>query len=489
MAAWSGVRWGAHVVPRAASFLLGLCCVLLLLEAGLWLLAEVHERWAAAPAAGASPRAFTILCLGDSFTEGVGAPEEMSYPRQLERLLQRKFGAGAYRVINEGRLGYNTRMVLERVDREHLLERYRPQLVLLLLGGANSWNLEGYERDVGPLRLSLLEGLQRTSRALRLAALMLERLQHQWRDARERETLVDFQARIERDPLEGCQRYLQIYARPGAAPLRFSVEEAMAWLASRRRAAPLDERYPYGEIELLWRLRQRAKAQHAVEQALRAFPDKGLIYFIAAQVHKKGAAGRRLAETYHRTGVSLDPGFGPNYFALAQLAATASTCRANPAQINEAISWLVRGMAASPACKPAGRAMIELLRADMMRSPLLRTWVRTDLVQLLRRSRRAGARVALQTYPSNSRNVPRVRHFHRVVAEVVAEIAAREPVILVRHQRRFHALSRMGEPEEAYFAPDIEHPNGRGYGVMAETIYQALAEAGVWAATAPAGPP
>lgn len=68
----------------------------------------------------------TIVCFGDSLTEGVGAGPGEDYPSVLARLI----GAP---VVNAGRSGDTTAAALGRLSGE-VLER-SPRLVIVLLGG------------------------------------------------------------------------------------------------------------------------------------------------------------------------------------------------------------------------------------------------------------------------------------------------------------------------------------------------------------------
>jgi len=72
-----------------------------------------------------------VLCLGDSYTYGVGAPSGASYPCQLEKLLNDK-STKKYRVINGGIPGCNSGQLLRHL-RENL-DKYRPDIVLVLIG-------------------------------------------------------------------------------------------------------------------------------------------------------------------------------------------------------------------------------------------------------------------------------------------------------------------------------------------------------------------
>lgn len=68
----------------------------------------------------------TIVCFGDSLTEGVGAIAGEDYPSVLSRLL-------GFPVVNAGVRGDTTTAALGRLNREVLNKN--PRLVIILLGG------------------------------------------------------------------------------------------------------------------------------------------------------------------------------------------------------------------------------------------------------------------------------------------------------------------------------------------------------------------
>ena len=68
----------------------------------------------------------TIICFGDSLTEGVGAERGEEYPTILSRLL-------GMRVVNAGQRGDTTAQALERINTS--VVNKNPRLVILLLGG------------------------------------------------------------------------------------------------------------------------------------------------------------------------------------------------------------------------------------------------------------------------------------------------------------------------------------------------------------------
>jgi acyl-CoA thioesterase I len=87
-------------------------------------------RTAARLAAG---RPLTIVALGSSSTEGVGASRpERSYPSRLAALLQARFPGVTISVINRGVGGEMTPQMLARLDRDVLAQK--PDLVIWQLG-------------------------------------------------------------------------------------------------------------------------------------------------------------------------------------------------------------------------------------------------------------------------------------------------------------------------------------------------------------------
>lgn len=68
----------------------------------------------------------TILAFGDSLTAGYGAPSGKDYPSQLQRL-------SGIKVINAGISGEVSAEGLKRLP--ELLQRYKPQVVILCHGG------------------------------------------------------------------------------------------------------------------------------------------------------------------------------------------------------------------------------------------------------------------------------------------------------------------------------------------------------------------
>ncbi|MGE0815654.1 MAG: GDSL-type esterase/lipase family protein [Vicinamibacterales bacterium] len=116
--------------------LLATCVAVVTLEAGLQV-AAVAAWFLNRPATPVTDQADgTILCVGDSYTFGIGATSaQRSYPGQLEARL-RPLGHG-WRVVNGGWPGRNSRELVEALD--HDLSAARPEIVYVLVGTNDLW--------------------------------------------------------------------------------------------------------------------------------------------------------------------------------------------------------------------------------------------------------------------------------------------------------------------------------------------------------------
>jgi tetratricopeptide (TPR) repeat protein len=80
-----------------------------------------------------------ILCLGDSFTFGLGTPSGKSYPDQLKKLLKEN-GYDSVAAYNVGVPGFNSSLVANKLNEN--IHKYDPNFIIIMVGCNNDWNLE-----------------------------------------------------------------------------------------------------------------------------------------------------------------------------------------------------------------------------------------------------------------------------------------------------------------------------------------------------------
>ncbi len=124
---------------RASALTLGLIFCLFVLEATLRLIGYLETRTAQV-APPASAETFRITCLGNSFTYGAGAKKGMSYPQQLEKLLNGP-GPQGFQVFNRGLVNANSSFVADNAAT--WFQRDRPQVIFAMVGEPNKWNHYG----------------------------------------------------------------------------------------------------------------------------------------------------------------------------------------------------------------------------------------------------------------------------------------------------------------------------------------------------------
>lgn len=128
------------ILRRIASIFVIILIALLLLELCLQGLAFVfslkgHDRDGDAVQAEARK----IVCIGDSYTFGVGAsrPAETSYPAMLEKVMNTRQD-GPWKVVNAGWPGRNSRGATQLLDEQLFSED--PELLVLLIGVNDTWS-------------------------------------------------------------------------------------------------------------------------------------------------------------------------------------------------------------------------------------------------------------------------------------------------------------------------------------------------------------
>src|SRR4029434_1496636 len=132
----SGVRCSSFARRRIAAVLFGILVGLLLLEGTLQALAYATLRRARGEQLTSTELAQSsghrVLCVGDSYTYGIGAKSrKTSYPARLEEYLHAGGGENWF-VANEGWPSRNSQELNDLLPK--LLLKYDPQWVVVLIG-------------------------------------------------------------------------------------------------------------------------------------------------------------------------------------------------------------------------------------------------------------------------------------------------------------------------------------------------------------------
>jgi lysophospholipase L1-like esterase len=488
----------------------GVAAILLALELGLRLTGTVYTMCRAVPCDEGHERRYTIVCLGDSFTMGLGAPRGMDYPSQLERLLNGLCTGPVFRVINNGMATQNTAQVLDKLTRALYCER--PDAVVILTGGPNEWNHWGFRDEGGRAHTRathLVRKLLYRIRLFKLAMLMAHDVRNK-RDAAAAAYARDWE---------------RLYDEGVAALRARNIEVAVAALtnaiaADGRRAdayIALAEAYANGGAS--------SNALRVLQQGMLTCSNDARLYLLAGRVCYEaaeydagtawfGAGLARLDETslqalVHELRVNpYDAGYyvkslrgalaslppqdvatcAPKLRALcAAVAAVETEDAAITTAIREALPAAINGVEERAGAAHAAR------HTATPWAPYL-AWARADLLSILRLCAACHVPAVVQNYPMRHDCSPRtdiamlpagLRYQAALEYEVIAPVAESCGVPLVDHKHTFDALQ---QAKDAFFVPTRygEHPNARGYGLMAQRLFETMLAHGAlgWASNA-----
>lgn len=153
--------------------LLGVLATFILLETGLNLSGYLYSTFCLPKYnfKQSDHNVYRILCFGDSFTYGLGAGFENSYPVQLEEILNRKAGSKKFKVFNLGVPGYNSSEVTIKLIKA--IKDIKPDVAIVLIGENDLWNYEHALWKKMPLGLKIKTILAKF-RSFRLSSILFE---------------------------------------------------------------------------------------------------------------------------------------------------------------------------------------------------------------------------------------------------------------------------------------------------------------------------
>lgn len=285
------------LIGRAALALLvpALVVELLLQIAAFWV-ANAVPRAAVVPDSASSR---TVLCVGDSYTFGIGASDaDHAYPARLAAALEERSGE-SWSVQNGGWPGRNSRDVLRELPEQ--LDRFAPGWVCILVGTNDGWS-----RPDAALRESWFEeaagtGFRLEWRTPRLAALVW----NGWRERRRAAALAphDVSAAERATAPRVLEAELIGSWQIGARIARFEGDGRCYWEERERRFAidgerlciVADEAAP--EVTATWRVlrgRLHLRIAGAAEESMH-LPPRRRRSAVDSQVAAALAAGDRSA--------------------------------------------------------------------------------------------------------------------------------------------------------------------------------------------------
>lgn len=428
---------------RALAIALGLFVTVVALEGLLRVVGWGAQRLAPSGTRDASA-IYTIMCVGDSFTEGYWALQSSeTYPALLEKVFAERLGPGKVRVVNRGQSGQNTYQVLNRLDDD--LDAVKPDAVVVLAGGANEWDLFSYHRYCeGDSWASALKDSLYRLRVFKLVKLLA-------RDVASRSQTAQ--------PLDRGIFGTPYYTLRSLRALRQTTEKGQQ--AYSGGMAYWDEASSIRIADLApAEARFREVLEHDPDSvgawinigwlnAVKGDADGGISAFIAAyEANGRKPAGRasRLVSIKIMKTLQLCVACFPAW--RSRLEAQLSTRMEAHPETRKDFETFLRTAAGGGEAVQAGTG----------------EWIRSDLAKMVRKCQERGAVVVLENYPRYEPSMAPAWE------PTLAGVARDSGALFVDQRQVFDPL-----PERTrYFADDQSHPNLAGNRVMAENVMKVL---------------
>jgi lysophospholipase L1-like esterase len=477
-----------NILKKVFALVLGLLSILLILEIILRIagFAYLHKSNKSSDNVSQSKdgKTFTILCLGDSHTYGFGVEPQNNYPSQLQELLERGLGTGdggqkTFKVINKGIVTQNTTDVLDVLQQD--LNDIHPDLVILLTGGANHWNYYGYNSSKQYPQVSgILNRILYKIRVYKLCVLLYKTIENNLTHSsipnqdESDNKINEYASKIKYYELEARKNPVNAenYFYIGLYNYRMqNIEEAKKWFEMGIRIDPyygnnyilLNYCYTYYSNDLYAGIKW-------LEEKIRREPNN--------PVWKE-----MIAENYYKTGNKDE--------AMKWLQASrnvdSNTMKIRYSAVNQAEQNLLEKRATDIDIRfkeigknPLGAALgFMYFQEDISKDKIVSgnkkfvlSWIKGDLEKIVQICRKNNVELLLQCYAVK----PEDNFWTRIAGEVnlvVRDVANEYSVPTVDNEEIFKSL---GARQKEYFTPyaNDAHPNEKGYGLMAQNIYDKI---------------
>lgn len=410
-------------------FFLGLFTVLFLLEISLRVTGFIYQKkWAlsnkvSSPNGGNS---YIVLCLGNSFTLGVGAPFGKRYPDYLQQLLDDKFNKNIIRVINGGVNCENSAELLDKLEAN--INRLKPDLIILQTGQPNFSNYYKYRNYLRRQNINIknlpffLNDFFYNSRIFRLLLLLQDNIKSKntakhWHESYQEETYVEFREQL----WLNNRQYFS------------SKEKANEAIAVFKEAIIFDPASPasydfIGQVYL---------QQNNYEEAL--------AWFIKA--------------------IKVDPGYrdinGENKAYLHIRDMREMNKVGWNKVIDEKINFFIKNFEKTDPYHSSN--LMFLTDYEITR------WVQSDIHEIIRIIRKNNIKMILQNYPEKEKAI------FGLINSILLSTAKDLKVPFVDNALVFQKMQDSGVKIKDYFALD-NHCNAKGYKVMAKNVYDKILE-------------
>lgn len=483
---------------KMLAILIGTALFVILFEIGIRVTGAFHLREVRARTSlGETGCDHIILCLGDSFTYGLGAPRGMSYPRQLEELLNTADADRKFCVLNKGIDNRNTAEVLRNLPTH--LDNYQPELVILQIGTSNQWNFRGYRdflkrramRDNTQTMLAkkpdrsfpapssstmVLHDFLSRSRVYRLFRLL-------WLNFRKTHQERSHHSSLQSGKNQGKEDEGVLFITEGA------YDDAITWYKAALARDPRHSAYYHGMGTAYEALGNHQEALVWFMIGIEINPQDGRNFAGMGRVYQNRGDFRKALEWY-RKAVKAAPQKSPYVRDVAWMFALLS-------QEDEAIRWFRTAIENNPgdiySCSelanlydaqgrhhealdffrtiagynPEVNDFVTFIEQRETARSSIEPWIESDLKEITRICRERNVRLIMQNYPKAEG-----------ISRLLRDFAEAHGISFIDQYRLFNRLLHSGETRASLLSADDDHYNARGYSIVAREVYETIVKEG-----------
>ncbi|MDD5745974.1 MAG: GDSL-type esterase/lipase family protein [Candidatus Omnitrophica bacterium] len=425
---------------------------------------------------------YVIVCLGDSFTYGIGAGRSRSYPAQLSRILNKRAGRHVFRVINLGVPGSNSTQAV--ITLKKLLTRLTPDMVIVL-AGINDEN--NFSRVIGKAAWAGIrsKSVLAHSRIYKFFSISRENISGALRRAGQNRDEVHVPRSVfagnDAGKLIGCGNIARNYGKYREAELlylkalRIDPENAAATV-ELGRCLKLRGEYTGACAVLIGLIRRDPRREQALNEIQDILvrennPDHSVQVYsdLAAEFPGEPYFSRQRLWAYElRAGAELSnrrfPEALADYAKLVEFDPENTAARRQIVRIRKKVArsvWIPYYV-----FEPRGNPIMNLFRVGIARhiaddKEIAGTILSDNLAQICEICRLHGIRLLFSGYPDE-------------VPLPMREAAQRYAVPLVEHAERFAVCGAAAVPLRFFVSENDTHCTSEGYRVMAENIAECI---------------
>lgn len=405
---------------RIVATFIGIFIAIISIDISLGVLGYFYKGSYRANSTKLSSDTYKILCLGNSYTFGGGAPPGQSYPDHLQRIFDAKINNHRVKVINKGINNFNSANLLHKL--EELIKEHRADFIILRSGSENSNNFHNYSHYLkrekrGVKWFYYVNDFLYNLRSYRLITLLLDRL--------------------DKSKTQSYSEQDKKYAY--SVGLFYDKYES---LLTNEKLSKLSRDRAQEEIKFIKSYIEEKQDPIAYYWLGRWYKEYFYDYTSAAKAFIKGI---ELAPYYWNN---------LNYTALVQLYQMTQ----DP-MIDQAISRLKE------------KYPNQDYRFSDLKDQEISSWVQSDVLEMIRIIRKKNIPFILQNYPTT----PPPRCEKRPVNQYLRQVAQTSKASFLDVENAFIKTFEKTGQKDKYFAKVFGgyegHPNSRGYKLNADLLF------------------